>query len=157
MMSDSLEGPPPKPAPILIDNEKEWKVDTILHYMTRPGRGQFLVKWKGYPNSENSRKLVKGLENTEDLVQAWWTDTMLGDEFPTVFSGYIAVCFTPTNNGYQSILSSWWRTGVSGNLSCTLITIAMRFWFLFCILEMLFSFCLRCVTGMGYWLVSSII
>ena len=26
---------------------------------------------------------------------------MPGDEFPTVFSGYITVCFTPTNDGFK--------------------------------------------------------
>jgi len=59
------------------------------------------VKWKGYPNSENSWEPVEGLESAEDLVQAWWTDNMPGEEFPTVFSGYIRVCFTPTKDGYK--------------------------------------------------------
>jgi len=26
---------------------------------------------------------------------------MPGEEFPTLFSGYIAVCFTPTKDGYE--------------------------------------------------------
>jgi len=59
------------------------------------------VKWKGYPNSENSLEPLEGLENAEDLVQAWWTDNMPGEEFPTDFSGYIAGCFTPTKDGYE--------------------------------------------------------
>jgi len=59
------------------------------------------VKWKGYPNSQNSWETVEGLENAEDLVQAWWTDNMPGEEFPTVFSAYITVCFTPTKDGYE--------------------------------------------------------
>jgi len=42
-----------KPAPILINNEKEWEVETIFDNRTRHGRDQFLVKWKGYPESEN--------------------------------------------------------------------------------------------------------
>jgi len=33
-----------KPAPILIENEQEWEVETILDHRTRHGRGQFLVK-----------------------------------------------------------------------------------------------------------------
>jgi len=33
-----------KPVPILIDDEKEWEVETILDHRTRHGRGQFLVK-----------------------------------------------------------------------------------------------------------------
>ena len=43
-----------KPAHILIDNKKEWEVETILDHRTRHGRGQVFVKRKGYPNSGNS-------------------------------------------------------------------------------------------------------
>lgn len=53
----------------------------------------------GYPNSENIWKPVEGLENVEDLVKGWWTDHLAGEELPTVFSGYIMVCFTPTKEG----------------------------------------------------------
>ena len=67
----------------------------------RHSRGQFLVRWKGYPNSENSWEPVAGLENAQDLVQAWWTDNMPGEEFPIVVSGYITVCFTPTKDGFE--------------------------------------------------------
>ena len=56
---------------------------------------------KGYPNSKNNWELVEGLENAEDLVQAWWTDNMAGDESPTVFTHYITVCCTPTKNDYE--------------------------------------------------------
>jgi len=59
------------------------------------------VKWKQNTNSKNSWEPGEGLENAEDLVQAWWTDNIPGEEFPTVFSGYIMVCFTPTNDGYE--------------------------------------------------------
>ena len=90
-----------KPAPILIDDEKEWEIETIPDHRTRHSRGQFLVKWKGYPNSENSGEPVEGLENGEDLLQAWWTDNVPGEEFTIVFSGYITVCFTPTQDGYE--------------------------------------------------------
>jgi len=90
-----------KLAPILIYHEKEWEVETILDHRTRHGRGQFLVKWKGYPSSENSEEPVEGLKNAEDLVQAGWTDNILEEEFPTIFSGYITVCFTRTKDGYE--------------------------------------------------------
>jgi len=67
-----------KLALILIDDDQEWQAETILHPRTRYVRGQFLVKWKGYPNSENSWKPVEELKNVEDLVQAWWTGNMPG-------------------------------------------------------------------------------
>ena len=90
-----------KPAPILIDDEREWEVESILDHRERHGMGQFLVKWKGYPNSENSWEQIEGLENAQDLVQAWWTNNMPGGEFPIVSSGYITVCFTPTKDGFE--------------------------------------------------------
>jgi len=50
-----------RPAPIVINDEKESEVETILDQRMRPGRGQFLVKWKGYPKSENDWEPVDGL------------------------------------------------------------------------------------------------
>ena len=58
-------------APILIDDEKEWEVEAILDFNEWHDMGQFLVRWKGSPNSENSWELVEGLEKGEDLVQEW--------------------------------------------------------------------------------------
>jgi len=58
------------------------------------------VKWKSYPNRENSWEPGKGLENALDLVQAWWTDNLLGEDFPTVVCDDITVCVTPTKDSY---------------------------------------------------------
>ena len=90
-----------KPAPILINEEQEWEVEWILDFRERPGRGQFLVKWKGYPSSENSWEPIEGLENAKDMVEAWWTDNMPGDEFPTIFSSFITVGFSPIRDGFE--------------------------------------------------------
>ena len=59
------------------------------------------MKWKGYPNSENSWEPIEGLENGQDSVQAWWNDNMPEEEFPIVFSGYITVCFTTIRDGFE--------------------------------------------------------
>ena len=59
------------------------------------------MKWNRYPNSENSWEPVEGLENAQDLVLAWWTENIPGEEFLIVFSSYITVCFTPTKNGFE--------------------------------------------------------
>ena len=44
---------------------------------------------------------MEGLENAEDIGQAWWTDNKAEEEFRISFSGYITLCFTTTKNGYQ--------------------------------------------------------
>jgi len=44
-----------RPAPDLVDNEEEYKVEKILDAW-QFGRGckrQYLIKWKGYPDSDN--------------------------------------------------------------------------------------------------------
>jgi len=104
-----------KPAPMLIDNDKEGEVETILDHRTRHGRGQFLVKWKGYANSQNSWGQWEGLENAQDLVQAWWTDHIWGEEFPTVFSSYIRFVLLLLRMVMSSILRSRQWIWVSGN------------------------------------------
>jgi len=39
---------------IVINNEKEYKVEQILDKRTHYGKIQYLIKWKGYPLSEAS-------------------------------------------------------------------------------------------------------
>ena len=93
------------PAPVLINEQPEWQVEAILDHRMRFGRGQFLVKSAGYPSSENSWEPVEGLEPAEEMVQAWWTDNMPGQEFP-VFSGYISVGFNPVRDGVERYSSA---------------------------------------------------
>jgi len=73
-------------------------VEALLKYREQYGQGQFLVKCKDYPVSENSWEPVEGLEYSEEMVQEWWTDNMIGKEF-TVFSAQITSGFSPTEAG----------------------------------------------------------
>ena len=45
----------PRPAPDLIDNEEEYKVEKILdsRQFGRRRKKQYLIKWKGYSDSDN--------------------------------------------------------------------------------------------------------
>ena len=63
------------------------------------------MKWAGYPSSENSWKPVEGLEHAREMVQAWWTENMPGQEFP-VLSGYISVGFNPVRDGVERYSSA---------------------------------------------------
>jgi transposase InsO family protein len=57
------------PPPELIDNEEEYKVETILD-SRRTGRGrklQYLIKWKGYPNADNQWEDYRNV-TADDLV-----------------------------------------------------------------------------------------
>jgi len=84
-----------KPASILVEEMPEWEVEEVLDHRELYGKAQFLVKWKGYPNSDNSWEPFECLENAINLVQAWWTDNMPADEFP-VETGFITMSYSPT-------------------------------------------------------------
>ena len=135
-----------KPAPILINDEKEWEVESILDYRERHSRRQFLVKLNGYANSKSSWELIKGLENAQDLVQAEWNDNMPGKEFSFLFSGYIMVSFTSTGDGFERHAE---EPAVNKG-SWTLIMIAQGFRYLCFMFEIMFSFCFWGITSTGY-------
>jgi hypothetical protein len=54
----------PAPAPDLIEGEPKWEVEGILasRQHGRKWTLQYLVKWKGYPESHNSWELVENLQ-----------------------------------------------------------------------------------------------
>ena len=60
-----------RPPPDLIDGEPEYKVEKIINAQPR-GRGckmHFLVKWKGYPTSDNSWELQENLHADELIAE----------------------------------------------------------------------------------------
>jgi hypothetical protein len=60
-----------RPPPETIDGEEEYEVEDILMHR-KTGRNQklqYLVKWKGYPSSENSWVDDKDLHAPEILQQ----------------------------------------------------------------------------------------
>ena len=63
---DNYQHPPPD----LIDGEEEYEVEAILdsRKFGRTKRQQYLVKWKGYPDSDN-QWLDKGDIFTEDAIR----------------------------------------------------------------------------------------
>jgi hypothetical protein len=63
-----------QPPPDLIEGEEEFEVEKILDAQQR-GRGRklhFLVKWKGYPVSDNSWEKAEDV-HTADLVKEFYT------------------------------------------------------------------------------------
>ena len=49
---DSRENAPPPP--VLVGEHQEYEVEKILKHRSRRGRRQYLVKWLGFPDTENS-------------------------------------------------------------------------------------------------------
>ncbi len=70
-----------RPAPDLVDNEEEYEVEKILdsRQFGRRRKKQYLIKWKGYPNSDNewvdkrdvhAPEVIREFENQNPTVKA---------------------------------------------------------------------------------------
>ena len=59
-----------RPPPDLVGEEEQYKVEQVLdeHNYRRWKKKQYLVKWKGYPNSDNQWLDAKDMENTQELI-----------------------------------------------------------------------------------------
>ena len=63
--------PQPEPAITITDGHDEYEVEQILAHRKRRGKTQYLVKWKGYADHENTWQSAKDLENAEDILQEY--------------------------------------------------------------------------------------
>lgn len=62
----------PSPPPDVIEGEPEWEVEQILDSKFAYNRLHFLVKWKGWPDSENSWEPEQNLENSPESIQEFY-------------------------------------------------------------------------------------
>ena len=59
----------PEPPSVLVDNEEEVEVENILDLRIYRGQLQYLVKWKGYSDAENTWEVQDKVRNAMDLVR----------------------------------------------------------------------------------------
>src|SRR5712672_2835550 len=61
-----------KPPPELIDGEEEYEVEAILNHRSHGRRKQlqYLIKWKGYPHSDNTWEPSENV-HADDLIKAY--------------------------------------------------------------------------------------
>ena len=59
-----------RPPPDLIEDEEQYEVEQVLDERNygRWKKKQYLVKWKGYPDSDNQWLDAKDMENTQELI-----------------------------------------------------------------------------------------
>jgi hypothetical protein len=58
----------PNPAPEIIDGEEEFEVEEILDRRVRRNQTQYLVKWVGYPDHDNTWEPESHLANAKDQI-----------------------------------------------------------------------------------------
>lgn len=57
-----------EPPPDLIKGEEEWEVKAIVKHRTRRGKPEYLVHWKGYPDSERTWQTALDLGNSKEVL-----------------------------------------------------------------------------------------
>ena len=62
----------PEPPPDVIEGVPEYEVEEILQSRFNRTRLQYLVKWKGYPDSENSWEDEVNVENSPDAIAEFY-------------------------------------------------------------------------------------
>ena len=60
----------PQPPPEMIDGQEEYEVETIIADRKHRNQKQYLVKWQGYPVSENTWVNAKDL-HAPDLLREY--------------------------------------------------------------------------------------
>jgi hypothetical protein len=61
------DGAFPEPAPIPIDGEDEWLIESIQAKRTRKGKAEYLVRWTGYSPADDSWEPAESLADAEAL------------------------------------------------------------------------------------------
>lgn len=58
----------PEPAPVIIDEEEEYEVESIVNHRKFRNKLQYLVKWKGYGDDQNQWLPVEELDHAPRLL-----------------------------------------------------------------------------------------
>lgn len=69
---------PPRPEPIDVEGEQEWVVEAIVDEKGKGRHRRFLVKWQGYPDSDNTWEPLANVEETE-AMDVWEEKRRRGD------------------------------------------------------------------------------
>ena len=68
-VQDTFDRMPPPPPLQPEDNHQEFEVERILAHRKNRGKFQYLVKWKGHADHENTWLPTQDLQNYQELLQ----------------------------------------------------------------------------------------
>ena len=66
---DPLRPTPPQPPPVIVADNPEWEIEEILDKRIKRKRTEYLVKWTGYDDKDNTWVLLKDMDNAMELVK----------------------------------------------------------------------------------------
>ena len=66
------KGTRPRPPPDIIDGNEEHKVEEVKQVRKRSGKKEFLIKWKGLPQEENTWEPEKHMTNARGTVRDFY-------------------------------------------------------------------------------------
>ena len=138
-----------KPAPILIDDQKQWEVQISLISGRSAAGGNSWLDGKDTPLARIAGNLCKGLRMRRNWYRHRGRITCQGRNNLIVFRVILRFALLPLRLVLRNNMINRRWTKDSGNPIRLLIMIARRFSFLCCMFEIMFSFCFRGVTSMG--------
>lgn len=90
----------PEPPPVIIDEEEEYEVEAVLDSRIFRRQFQYLIKWKGYSDAENSWEPVANVANAKQLVEQFHK-THPGAPRPIAASLFLAINFWSINDTFN--------------------------------------------------------
>ena len=63
-----------RPPPDLVDGEEEYKVEKVIDVkqIGKKHKWHYLIKWKGYPTSDNSWEPENNVQGSKKLIEEFW-------------------------------------------------------------------------------------
>ena len=63
-----------RPPPDLVDGEEEYEVEKVIDakQIGRKKKWHYLIKWKGYPASDNSWEPETNVQGSKELIEEFW-------------------------------------------------------------------------------------
>ena len=90
----------PEPPPIVVDEEEEYEVETILDYHIKNRKFEYFVKWKGYPDSDNTWEPLDHVDHAKEAI-AEFHKKHPGAPRPIAASLFLAMNFRPINDNFD--------------------------------------------------------